>query len=234
MPDPSANRPPNWLTTTDLLATLNPSQYFDNVNPAWTRSLDWSETEMKSRTYTAFLHPDDLRASADAFEQLSQGQPVLRFENRYRCKDGGYRWLSWVVVADNGKFACTARDISSQKTAEEERDRLWALSEDMLARADYAGTLSAVNPAWSQALGYSQRELLTRPYADIIHPDDVVKTVAALTAMSQSGQPTRFENRILASNGHWKLPGNGHARADQAFRHRRADQQGRCATRLSP
>ena len=85
-----------------------------------------------------------------------------------------------------------------------ERDRLWTLSEDMLARADYGGDLVAVNPAWTKTLGWTEHQLLTNPYADIINPENVDDTVAALTRMGETGEPTRFENRILDSHGAWK------------------------------
>lgn len=85
-----------------------------------------------------------------------------------------------------------------------ERDRLWRLSEDMLARADYEGGLHAVSPSWTRVLGYTEQELLSRPYVDIIHPDNVEDVGAALDTMRQTGQPTRFENKILAAEGTWK------------------------------
>lgn len=85
-----------------------------------------------------------------------------------------------------------------------ERNHLWTLTEDMLARADYEGRMSAVNPAWTKVLGWSEQELLANPYADIIHPEDLGVTVAALLSMGETKQPTRFENRILTSSGEWK------------------------------
>ncbi len=193
-----------WQITPNLLAVMRPDEHFEEVNPAWTVTLGWSEAELKASPYTAFVHPDDLHASADAYELVRNGEPVLRFENRYRCRDGSYKWLSWVAVPEGDRYYCTVRDVTFEKIAEAERDQLWALSEDMLARADYSGALSAVNPAWTKVLGYTQRQLLNNPYADIIHPDDVGATTAALVSMGQTGRPTRFENRILASNGEWK------------------------------
>jgi PAS domain S-box-containing protein len=82
-----------------------------------------------------------------------------------------------------------------------ELDRLWTLSEDMLARANYDGGMIAVSPAWTAVLGYTEQELLTRPYSQIIHSDDVQTVIAALDTMRKTGQPTRFENRILAADG---------------------------------
>lgn len=85
-----------------------------------------------------------------------------------------------------------------------ERDRLWTLSQDMLARADYAGMMSAVSPAWSQVLGWSEAELLTRGYASFMHPEDEPQTLAAIGRMAETRRPTRFENRIATRDGGWK------------------------------
>ena len=85
-----------------------------------------------------------------------------------------------------------------------ERDRLWNLSQDMLARADYSGMMTAVSPAWEWALGWSEDELLSRGYASFMHPEDAGPTLEAIAGMSESGQPARFENRIAMRDGGWK------------------------------
>ncbi|GEO99090.1 hybrid sensor histidine kinase/response regulator [Methylobacterium haplocladii] len=85
-----------------------------------------------------------------------------------------------------------------------ERDRLWNLSQDMLARADYTGMMSAVSPAWTRVLGWTERELLSRGYATFMHPDDEPPTLKAIGRMAETGRPTRFENRIGTSDGDWK------------------------------
>ncbi|WP_296598740.1 PAS domain-containing protein [Phenylobacterium sp.] len=85
-----------------------------------------------------------------------------------------------------------------------ERDQLWTLSQDMLARADYDGMMSAVSPAWGEVLGWSEAELLSRGYATFMHPDDAPPTLEALEQMGRTGQPTRFENRIATRDGGWK------------------------------
>ena len=85
-----------------------------------------------------------------------------------------------------------------------ELDRLWALSEDMLARGNYRGTFSAVSPAWTRVLGHVEQQLLKRPQSDLIHPEDVAKVAAALHSMRQTRQPARFENRMLTADGSWK------------------------------
>jgi len=90
----------------------------------------------------------------------------------------------------------------SERTAE--RDQLWTLSEDMLARANYEGMMSAVSPAWTRVLGWTEAELLSRSYATFMHPDDMGPSLAALARVSATRQPTRFENRIATLDGGWK------------------------------
>ncbi|MGP7796928.1 PAS domain S-box protein [Sphingomonas sp. CLY1604] len=85
-----------------------------------------------------------------------------------------------------------------------ERDRLWNLSQDMLARADYAGMMSAVSPAWTQVLGWSEAELLSRGYASFMHAEDESHTLASIAHMAETRRPTRFENRIATRSGGWK------------------------------
>ena len=88
--------------------------------------------------------------------------------------------------------------------ARAERDRLWDLTQDMLARADYGGMMSAVSPAWTQVLGWTENELLTRGYATFMHPEDEAPTLLAIERMAETRQPTRFENRIATRDGGWK------------------------------
>lgn len=111
-----------------------------------------------------------------------------------------------VLLRDKAEQAL--RDANAQLSAEvakrtSERDQLWTLTEDLLARADYGGKLIAVNPAWTTVLGWSEEKLLTDPYADIIHADNVEVTIAALAEMERTGRPTRYENRVLSSEGIW-------------------------------
>ncbi len=88
--------------------------------------------------------------------------------------------------------------------ARAERDRLWDLSQDMLARGDYEGMLSAVSPAWTRILGWTESELLTRTYETLNHPEDNSQTLAAIKEMAQTRQPIRFENRIATRDEDWK------------------------------
>ncbi|MFS0774014.1 PAS domain-containing protein [Sphingomonas sp. 1P08PE] len=105
-----------WQISSDLLSVIDMSTtVIEAVNPAWTAALGWQQGEIEGRSYLDFLHPDDRDASRDAFERVRAGQAVLRFENRYRTRDGEWRWLSWVALPEGGKLYSTVRDLTEEK-----------------------------------------------------------------------------------------------------------------------
>jgi PAS domain S-box-containing protein len=109
-----------WQLSPDLLGALNSEGYFETSNPAWKTVLGWSESEVASMSIFELLHPDDREHTRAGFELTLVGQPAIRFENRYRCKDGTYRWISWVGIQEEGYVYCTGRDITVERAAEAE------------------------------------------------------------------------------------------------------------------
>lgn len=104
-----------WQITPDLLGVLNDDGIFESSNPAWQATLGLSEAAIASTPIFELIHPDDVAKSLEAFALVKRGEPVLNLENRYRHVDGGYRWLSWMVVPEGGKYYATAHDISGEK-----------------------------------------------------------------------------------------------------------------------
>ena len=107
-----------WKLSPDLLGALNSKGYFETANPAWEKVLGWTEEEVVSKSIFDLLHPEDLEHTRAGFELTQVGQPALRFANRYRCKDGSYRWISWIGIPEEGYVYCTGRDITAEREAE--------------------------------------------------------------------------------------------------------------------
>jgi PAS domain S-box-containing protein len=107
-----------WKLSPDLLGALNSKGYFETANPAWKSVLGWTEEEVVSMSIFDLLHPDDLEHTRAGFELTQVGQPALRFINRYRCKDGRYRWISWIGIPEEGYVYCTGRDVTAEREAE--------------------------------------------------------------------------------------------------------------------
>ncbi|WP_412758560.1 hybrid sensor histidine kinase/response regulator [Methylobacterium radiotolerans] len=105
-----------WRISPDLLVVINSEGYFDAFNPAWTTVLGWNDDELHGTPFADFVHPDDQAATQVVWlDAIERGIPAVRFENRYRHKDGTWRWLSWVGVPDSGKVYGSARDITQDR-----------------------------------------------------------------------------------------------------------------------
>ncbi len=154
------------------------------------------------------------------FDQVAAGEPVqmsditLMLDRPGRPREAHFAFSYTPVRDERGEVVglfCPCTETTDQVLAERqrreneesERNRLWQLSEDMLARADYEGLMSAVNPAWTSVLGWSEKKLLSTPYSEFMHPDDAEVTLAAIGGMARTGQPTRFQNRIATIDGKW-------------------------------
>ena len=104
----------------DLLCVASLDGSFLRVNPAWARVLGYDETEMRAGPYLDFVHPDDLTVTLEAMSQLTTGAHLINFQNRYRTRDGAYRWFEWTATpsVDRGVVYAAARDITDRKKAE--------------------------------------------------------------------------------------------------------------------
>lgn len=107
----------------DMLCVAGLDGSFRVVNSAFETTLGHSKEVFLGTPFIDFVHPDDVSSTLEAVAQLSTGEPVTHFENRYRCKNGSYKWLAWtsMPVTDEGLLYAVARDITDEKQSEAER-----------------------------------------------------------------------------------------------------------------
>jgi PAS domain S-box-containing protein len=104
-----------WNVSEDLLGVSNFDGYFLSMNPAWSRLLGWTEDEIKAMHVSALRHPDDTAHSEAGRQQLAQGVPTVRMENRFRHKDGSWRWLHWTMTEHDGLIYVAGRHVTAEK-----------------------------------------------------------------------------------------------------------------------
>jgi len=105
----------------DMLCIADLNGRFTRVNPAWAATLGFSADELCAVPYVEFIHPDDREATLAEAARLRVGMDTISFENRYRCKDGSYKWLLWRAHADfqTSQIYAVARDVTERKCAED-------------------------------------------------------------------------------------------------------------------
>ena len=143
----------------DLLVIAGFDGYFKRVNPAAERILGHSRRELLSRPFLEFVHPDDVQRTLGAFADVTSGNDVIAFENRYRCADGSVRWIQWNArtLPERALLYGVGRDVTdrrradaelreAQRMVEESRAELRVLAEEQAALRRVATLVARERP----------------------------------------------------------------------------------------
>lgn len=148
----------------DMLCIANFEGYFEVVNPAFSKTLGYTEEELLSKPFVEFVHPEDRPKTNNEIELQSAGEETVLFENRYLHKDGYYITLSWSSSVDmeEKRFYAVARDITEMRRAESKLSQIYSTLEShaIIATTDTSGTITEVNDNFCEISGYSREELI--------------------------------------------------------------------------
>ena len=189
--------------THDLLGIVGFDGCLKQVNPAWSRTLGCTEKELLENLWVESVHPEDRPAALAAGEELLAGKPVLSLENRYQCREGSYRRISWDSFPDMEKrlIMFVGRDITESRRAEESlrqsEETLRALLDsnpESLLLMDEQLTVVTANQTAAQRLGKRLDELIGTNLDDLF-PEEVFKLRKTYSdEVFRRGQPIRFKD----------------------------------------
>ncbi len=200
----------------DLLCTIGPDEYFHQLNPAWETALGWTRDELVARPFREFVHPDDLGATRAEVSAVATGATRAAFENRFRHKDGSYRWVSWTASLIPGEQLVYAvgRDVTERKNAEVALRRSQARFElavrgsgDGLWDWDRETGESYYSPRWKSMIGYEDHEIAhdLAEWEARLHPDDRPRALAALRSCTEGGETAyEVEYRFRHKDGSYR------------------------------
>jgi diguanylate cyclase (GGDEF)-like protein/PAS domain S-box-containing protein len=111
----------------DMICVAGFDGYFKQVNPAFERTLGYSEAELLGRPFVEFVHPGDRESTGEEASAITGGVgATVQFHNRYLDKGGEVHWLEWTSVGVPGEdlIYAVARDITDRKLLEQELELL--------------------------------------------------------------------------------------------------------------
>jgi len=195
-------------------------------NQVWTApptgGLDWfneqtfvysglGQDDLVGEGWVQIVHPDDIGGAAASWTKALATGERYEVEFRLRRADGAYRWhlARALPIRDSAgdlvRWIGTNTDIHERKLAEAqstaERDRIWTTTNDLMGTIGLDGFLKSVNPAWSRLLGYSDDELLSRPFMDIVDPPYHAKLAEIGTRLTIARTVSNFESSLIHKDG---------------------------------
>ena len=154
----------------DMLCIAGVDGYFKRLNPAWNKTLGYSQQEMLEQPFLSLVHPDDQLATVVEAQRIADGKEPVHFENRYRCKDGSYKWIAWTSArfGESELIMAAARDVTRRRQQEEELRRAQKFLDSIVENIPNmifvkdAAELRFVrfNRAGEQLLGYNRADLI--------------------------------------------------------------------------
>lgn len=193
--------------SSDLMAVVGFDGYVKRLNPMWEKTLGFTEEELLGKPLIELVHPEDWPSTIAQGQKLARGINSITFENRYRCKDGSYKWLKWqaTCVPKEHSIYAIARDITAIKQAEilqVKEQRFQAIFENapigMALTTVENQHILKTNKMLQQILGYNEAEMLGLSLNAFVHPED-------LTEEKEIYQPqqeyVKKEKRYLRKDG---------------------------------
>jgi PAS domain S-box-containing protein len=196
----------------DLLAVANFDGYFTRLNPAFERLLDYTNAELMAQPFLDFVHPDDRATTVAAYRQVINGEALVNFENRYRCRDGSYRWVLWSATPDleqNVMYA-SGHDISLRKQAEaalqaSERKftAIFEQSFELMGIISLDGVVLEVNQAALDSIAADKEEIVGKQFweAPWWHTEQLQQQLQDAIERAGRGEFSRYEVQFPHPSG---------------------------------
>jgi PAS domain S-box-containing protein len=201
-----------WESMTDAYVTLDRDWRFTYANSTATQIIDElleSPTEEITGKIYWEVFPWTVGTIVEREYRRAVAERVaVHFELFYQPAETWFEIHAYPSTAGLGIYF---RDINERKqvelariAAEQERDRFFNLSLDLLIVANFDGYFVGVNPACERILGFTSAELMARPYLDFVHPDDREHTLAAAQGLSRGESLLSFEHRFGCKDGSYR------------------------------
>ena len=194
-----------WNFIPDFVCIASVDGRLLKVNPAWEIHFGYRQEELLSTPFLDLIHPDDREATRKQVANKSIGAGAQYFLNRYRTKDGSYRWLEWNSTPVNGNLLyAIARDITS-RVEQEKETRLWAdafryCSHGIAIGLPSGNAILTCNEAYARMCRKTVREIEGVPIISMYVPEEHERVAGLLHDADRKGFVS-YESRMVRSDG---------------------------------
>ena len=219
----TAERDHIWRLSPDLMCVARADGTLLSVNPAWERILGWPSAWLEGRNATELWHPDGAGRSAAELRRLAGGGQSRAFEDRYRHRDGSFRWISWTVQPEGGLVYGIGRDVTAEREtraalaaaerARQEADALYRAyfenSPEALfvigVEADGGFVVEQINPAHEASVGFALEAVRGRRIGDILPPAPAARVLEAYRHVVAQGRIHQYREifELDSEARHW-------------------------------
>jgi PAS domain S-box-containing protein len=199
--------PDEWRTlvdlSTDLFAIAGYDGHFSLLNASWETTLGVPRAELRARPFMSFVHPDDQEKTSTVVQRITAGVRLFSFQNRYRCRDGAYRPLTWQAVfsPERERIYAVACDATARLKSQERDavlDAVCEQSRDAILIQSRDGAVTQWTGAAERLFGHVSSDIVGQPVARYLSredgfPTDLLGLLASAPGLDRIGAV--FERR---------------------------------------
>ncbi len=209
----------------DLLCIADIEGNFIKVSNEWESIIGYTKETLEKRKFIEFVHPDDMEATLEAMSRLGKQEQIINFVNRFRCKDGLYRYIEWRSQPNGTLIYAAARDITEHKQLvldlQLARDELTLLLENIPTQMWYLKdfkTYGSINKSHADFLGYDKKDIEHKSIFDVYYKEEANVSVETNKQVFDEKKPinneewllnTKKEKRLLRITRTPKISDNG-------------------------
>jgi PAS domain S-box-containing protein len=181
---------------------------FLKINPTMSRILGYSQEELLNQSFFKYIYKNDIESTQKEIEKLGLGLQTIKFENRWVCKDGSVKLLSWSAMPDltSGLLYAIASDITEEKENQKslvQAERFFNMAFDIffLAKGE---SIVKINPTLTRIFGFELKDYFNKSFLSFVHPDDLKTTTEEVKKLRAGASVVSFKVRSICKDGSYR------------------------------